>query len=212
MKNVKKLFEEFRLYVIIDYDLLGRRTLAVAKTIIKCGVKVIQLRAKSLTDGEFFRLASELKTLTVAKHVHFIINDRVDICLALDVCGIHLGQTDLPAIVARTIISPPKIMGISTHNVKEAITAEQNAADYIGVGPIYFTQTKVDAGEPVGLQLITEIQKTVNIPIIAIGGINKERVSAVISAGAFGVAIAGAIFQTKDIVRTTKQLLECVES
>ncbi len=178
------------LYAIIDYDLLRDRIYEVTQQIITAGVKIIQFRAKNLTDKELVTHALKLRHL--AQDITFIINDRPDIALVVEADGVHLGQDDLPVSLARRLLKD-KIIGISTHNLEQAIAASKEEIDYLAIGPIYQTTTKKNALPPIGPKIIQEIKKITNIPVFAIGGINEENLEEVIKAGADGVAVASAL-------------------
>lgn len=161
--------------------------------VLKAGIKFIQYREKDKTRRQLYEEALELRRLTHSFNATLIINDHADIALAVDAEGVHLGQEDLPLKEARKIMGR-KIVGISTHNIKQAKAAEAGGADYIGFGPIFHTTTK-DAGIPVGVDNLRIIKQNVNIPVIAIGGINLDNIESVINAGADAVAVATAILK-----------------
>ncbi len=190
------------LYFITDGKLTKKTILDDVKAAIKSGIKIIQYREKEKSTRLMYQETKEIKKLCDKNNVLFIINDRIDICQAVDADGIHLGNDDIPYEKARQILKN-KIIGLTIHNVKEAIQAEKLGADYIGVSPIFETKTKDDAGPAAGLELIKDVKKAVNIPQVAIGGINMENIDKVIKAGATSAAVISAII-TKDDVE-----LEC---
>ncbi len=159
--------------------------------ILTSGIKFIQYREKEKPRQRIYEEAIKLRRLTRDFNAVLIINDYADIALAVDADGVHLGQEDLPLNAAREIMGE-KIIGISTHNLEQAKAAEAGGADYIGFGPIFHTTTK-DAGKPVGIDGLSIVKKNVNIPVVAIGGINLDNIEAAISAGADAVAVASAI-------------------
>ncbi len=166
----------------------------MTKKVLAGGVRWIQYRDKFRTRREIFEEALSLRRLTKEYSAIFIVNDYVDIAFCTDADGVHLGQDDLPLKEARKIMGKKKIIGISTHNLEEAVTAEREGADYIGFGPVFRTNTK-DAGEPRGTGLLKEVKTKVKIPVVAIGGINLENIKTVLSTGVDGIAIASAILK-----------------
>jgi thiamine-phosphate pyrophosphorylase len=198
----------WRLYVVTDERLSrGRSHLQVAEEAIRGGADVIQLREKSASSGSFFRAALALRTLTRNAGVPFIVNDRLDIALAADADGVHVGRDDLPAAVARRILGPGKILGVSAETVEEAVAAERDGADYLGVGPVFEARgTKPDAGEPVGVERIARIRAQSRLPIVAIGGIGPENARKIRKAGASAAAILSAIVAADDIALAARRL------
>ncbi|MEO5361573.1 MAG: thiamine phosphate synthase [Nitrospirota bacterium] len=166
--------------------------------LIGAGVKWVQLRDKEATRLAVYKAARLMKELTKANGLTLIINDYADIAAAVDADGVHLGQNDLPLSEARKILGADKLIGISTHNLEQAVKAQEDGADYIGFGPIYATSTK-KAGPPKGHQSIIEIRSHIHIPIAAIGGINEENVAELIEAGADALAVASAIMDAEEI-------------
>lgn len=193
------------LYPILDSLLFGDNLIKVAKELVELEVPLLQLRIKDREDREFARLALEIREITKGTRTLFMVNDRLDIALVSGADGLHLGQDDLPLSLARGILGPEKLIGLSTHSVQEAIEAEALGADYIGLGPIFKTSTKPHL-VPKGIALIKEVRKRVNIPIVAIGGINKENVAEVLSSGADGVAVASCLAKTKDLPKAVREI------
>ncbi|MBD3232168.1 MAG: thiamine phosphate synthase [candidate division Zixibacteria bacterium] len=204
----------WKLYVITDEVLSrGRTHQRIAEVSLKGGAYVIQLRDKKVSGKMLFEVACEIRELTRRAGVPFIVNDRVDIAIASGADGVHVGQDDLPAKIARELIGDEMILGVSAITVDQAIQAEQDGADYIGFGPVYEARgTKSDAGEPLGLKLLREACSQCSIPVIAIGGINKDNVSKVIKAGAYGAAVISAIVASEDIERATFEIKSEIES
>ncbi|MBI4752789.1 thiamine phosphate synthase [Candidatus Desantisbacteria bacterium] len=200
------------LYLILDYGLFGERIWDrdCIKEIITAGVDVVQLRVKNMPDSKLILLGNMLRKITEEAAVLLIINDRVDIALAVKADGVHLGQDDIPIDVARKLIGD-KIIGISTHSLTQAQQAEKNGADYIGIGPVYSTTTKQDVGKPIGCEIVHEICKTVSLPVVAIGGINQDNLTEVIKTGAGGIAVANTVLETDDPVATTKKIAGAVK-
>jgi len=191
---------DYTLYVIVQEKFSGGRDLVeAAGSAIAGGATVIQLRGKESSDSRLLEKSLELRRLTRSKGVPLIINDRIDIALAVDADGVHLGQDDLPVSTARQLLGPGKIIGVSAFSLEQAHRARRQGADYIGVGPVYDTKTKEDAARPVGLELLRQISEEIDLPWVAIGGINKSNVSEVVSAGAKGVAVVTAVISAPDI-------------
>ncbi len=179
-----------RVYPITDTRISGRSHAEQVKLLSEAGATVIQLREKILSPREFHREATAALDIARATGVRIIINDRVDIALALHADGVHLGQSDLPPVEARRLLGPDAIIGFSTHNLEQAHAATELPVDYIAVGPIFATTSKEAAEVPVGTSLVTSVRKALGpIPLVAIGGITSENARAVISAGADAVAV-----------------------
>jgi len=198
----------WRLYVITDERVSrGRSHLQVAEAAIRGGADVLQLRDKESSSGRLFQVAMQLRRLTREAKVPLIVNDRLDIALAADADGIHVGQADLPASVARGIMGPGRILGVSAETVAEAMAAQEDGADYLGVGPVFEARgTKPDAGRPLGLGLIAEIRRHCRLPIVAIGGINAENARKVRDAGADAAAVISAVASADDIAQAARRL------
>lgn len=195
------------LYVIIDTpSLKGRRHTEVAGQAIRGGARVIQLRDKVSTKRELLPIAQELKTLCAERNVLFIINDNLDLALAVDADGLHLGLDDLPTAVARRLLPVGKVLGSSVLNVKQAITAQKDGADYIAVGSIYPTLSK--AIKVVGLAGLRRVRQAISLPLVAIGGINQDNVVEVLAAGADSVAVISAVLGAHDVARASRQMTE----
>jgi len=160
--------------------------------VLRSGVRWVQYREKGKSRREVYEEADRLRKLTQDFNAVLIVNDHADIAMCVNAEGVHLGQEDLPLREARKIMGKNRIVGISTHSLEQAIEAEKGGADYIGFGPVFHTTTK-DAGRPKGVSILREVKKQVNIPVIAIGGINLENIQLVLDAGADAVAVASAI-------------------
>lgn len=206
--DLRNLISDWKLYVITDEELSkGRSHFQIARAAIAGGADVIQLRDKTADSLKLYQTALEIRTLTRQAVIPFIMNDRLDIALAADADGLHVGQDDLPAKIARKLLGPHKILGISASSEEEAVQAEKEGADYLGVGPVFEARsTKADAGEPRGLQLIKNIRKRCSIPIVAIGGINQSNVKSVIEVGAQCAAVISAIVSAPDVAEATRML------
>ncbi len=205
------------LYLILDYGLLGEKIWDrdYIGEIIAAGVSVIQLRVKqniqNMPDSKLITLAHMLRKITEEASIPLIINDRTDIALAIGADGVHLGQDDLPIAVARNLMGN-KIIGISNHSLAQAQQAAENGADYIGIGPVYSTTTKHDAANPLGCKIIHEICKTVNLPIVAIGGINEDNLAQVLETGVHRIAVVSAVLTASDPAAVVKRMAEKIKS
>ena len=172
---------------------------------IRGGVTLVQLREKDCSSGEFYRTAVSIKGITDRHNVPLIINDRLDIALAVDAAGLHIGQTDLPASVARRILGPDKILGVSTATVEEAVKAEEDGADYLGVGAMFVTGTKKNA-RSVTMEGLRRIRESVSIPIVVIGGVSEKNCMQFNGTGVDGLAIVSAIIAKPDIEAAAREI------
>lgn len=179
---------------ITDRNLCPLTCMEMTQAVLRAGIKWVQYRDKEKDRLAFYRTALGLREITRCYGASFVVNDHADIAAAVDADGIHLGQDDLPLKEARKLLGREKIIGISTHSVEEAIRAEEDGADYIGFGPVFETATK-DAGTPRGTGMLEEVRGRVNIPVVAIGGIDAGSVSEVLSSGAGAVAVASAVLR-----------------
>ena len=199
---------DYTLYLVTDRDILGDRDLFTAvEEALKGGVTMLQLREKTASSRDFYQLAVRMKELAAAYQVPLIINDRLDIALAADAGGLHVGQDDLPVAVARRILGPGKILGYSVSTVEEAIYGEQNGADYLGASPVYATGSKVDAGSPIGTDGLRQIKQSVAIPVVGIGGIGEANILDVKRAGVDGASVISAIMGSRDLKRAASALI-----
>jgi len=195
--------KDFRLYAITGEEFhKGRELLEVMEAAILGGADIIQLRDKKSSKRDVLTKARALRELTKKHDVLFIVNDHIDVALAVDADGIHLGQDDLPLSEARKIMGPNKIIGISTHAIEEAREAEKNGADYIGVGPVFPTKSKEDVVAPVTTAYVQEVAREITIPFVAIGGIKLHNVDQVLAAGATRICAVSEIVGADDIIKT----------
>jgi len=191
---------DYTLYLVTDAGLsLGRPLTHVVEAAVRGGVTVVQYREKSATTRRMIEEAREVRQLCRAAGVPFIVNDRVDVALAVDADGVHVGQDDMPAYLARRMIGKGRILGVSAGNVQEAKKAMADGADYIGASPIFATPTKPDAPAPMGVEGLRQLAGAVSIPVVAIGGINARNAASIIAAGAAGVAVVSAVVAAEDI-------------
>lgn len=170
------------------------------------GITFLQLREKELSDEEFLKEALEIKDMVKEYNIPFVINDNVDVAIKCDADGVHVGQSDMKATDVRSKIGKDKILGVSAHTLEEAKEAERMGADYLGVGAVFSTSTKLDADD-VSFDTLKEICESVNIPVVAIGGISKDNILKLKGSHVDGVAVVSAIFASKNITEDTKQLL-----
>jgi len=190
---------DYSLYLVTDRGLArGRSTFDIVKAAVSGGVTCVQLREKDCSTLEFIEQALAIKNFLGEREVPLIINDRLDVALAVAADGVHLGQSDMPLEMARKIAGPSMLIGISAESVQDAVQAEKGGADYLGVSPIYATPTKTDTVFPLGLEGLREIKKRVKIPLVGIGGLNKSNAAEVIRNGADGVAVVSAIVAAED--------------
>ena len=197
---------DYSIYLVTDRELMSTETLeeAVEQAMIG-GCTLVQLREKDCSSFDFYNTAVKVKEITDKYNVPLLINDRLDIALAVDAAGVHVGQSDLPATVVRKIIGNDKIIGVSTGSLEQAIKAQKDGADYIGVGAMYATGTKKDAN-PTSMEELKKIRENVSLPIVVIGGINKERIKDFEGMGIDGLAIVSAIIAQSDISLAAKEL------
>ncbi len=188
---------DFSLYLIADVAQIKENLISSVKLAIDGGVKAVQLRGKDLPARELLKIGERLRHLTHIESVKLFINDRIDVAMAIEADGIHLGQNSMPVRLAREISGDRFIIGVSTHGLKEAMDAEEGGADLITVGPIFETESKLRYGLPIGLAKLDDVCEKVKIPVFAIGGINRERVGSVMKKGAHGVAVISAILKAE---------------
>ncbi|HEY0151519.1 MAG TPA: thiamine phosphate synthase [Longimicrobium sp.] len=189
----------------------GRTLLDVVRAALRGGAPSVQLRAKDASAREAALLARELLVETRAAGALLFVNDRVDVALAVGADGAHLGDEDLPLAAARRIVPPGFLLGMSADSVELALQAERDGADYLGVGPVYGTASKADAGAPIGTARIAEVAAAVRIPIVGIGGIHAHNAAPVVHAGAAGVAVISAVMHPDDPEAATRALMEAVK-
>ena len=199
--------EAFRLYLVTNrYQDSLESFLEKVETACRSGVTIIQLREKNLTTNQYYQLAKQVKEITDAYQVPLIIDDRLDICLAVDAAGLHIGDDELPVSVARKVLGPEKILGVTAKTVKRALEAETSGADYLGTGAIFPTTTKENA--PITLiSTLKTICQTVAIPVVAIGGLTSENIDQLIGTGIVGVAVVRDLMQAEDIEAKTQAFL-----
>ena len=198
----------FNLYLITDrLNLPGKRNLLTAvRQALKGGVRAIQLREKDLEAGELLGLAHKMRKLTDEFNAKLFINDRFDIALAAGADGVHLTQNSIPVDVVRNTVKKKLLIGVSTHSLKEARQAEKGGADFITLGPVYKTASKLKYGDPVGINKFKSITKKISIPVFALGGIKIKNIGEVKDAGANGVSMISEIFGADNIQKRTVEI------
>lgn len=200
------------LYLVTDRAWLKEESLAdQVEQAVKSGATFIQLREKKLTLTEFIREAKKIKLIADAYHIPFVINDNIDVAMAIDADGVHVGQTDMDARDVRKIIGNDKILGVSVRTVEQALTAQNCGADYLGVGAVFPTETKLDA-DKVSFDTLREITKRVRIPVVAIGGIDENNILDLKGNHIDGVAVVSAILAKPDICLATQNLKKLAEA
>ena len=199
--------EALKLYLVTNrYQDSLENFLEKVETACRSGVTIIQLREKNLTTNQYYQLAKQVKKITDAYQVPLIIDDRLDVCLAVDAAGLHIGDDELPVSVARKVLGPEKILGVTAKTVKRALEAEEGGADYLGTGAIFPTTTKENA--PITLiSTLKTICQTVAIPVVAIGGLTSENIDQLIGTGIAGVAVVRDLMQAEDIEAKTQAFL-----
>ena len=199
--------EALRLYLVTNrYQDSVESFLKKIEKACRSGVTIVQLREKNLTTNQYYQLAKQVKEITDAYQVPLIIDDRLDVCLAVDAAGLHIGDDELPVSVARQVLGPEKILGVTAKTVKRALEAEEGGADYLGTGAIFPTTTKENA--PITLiSTLKTICQRVAIPVVAIGGLTSENIDQLIGTGIAGVAVVRDLMQAEDIEAKTQAFL-----
>ncbi|EOB22102.1 thiamine-phosphate pyrophosphorylase [Streptococcus mitis 11/5] len=199
--------EALRLYLVTNrYQDSLQSFLEKIETACRSGVTIVQLREKNLTTNQYYQLAKQVKEITDAYQVPLIIDDRLDVCLAVDAAGLHIGDDELPVSVARKVLGPDKILGVTAKTVKRALEAEEGGANYLGTGAIFPTTTKENA--PITLiSTLKTICQRVAIPVVAIGGLTSENIDQLMGTGIAGVAVVRDLMQTEDIETKTQAFL-----
>ena len=199
--------EALRLYLVTNrYQDSLESFLEKVETACRSGVTIVQLREKNLTTNQYYQLAKQVKKITDAYQVPLIIDDRLDVCLAVDAAGLHIGDDELPVSVARQVLGPDKILGVTAKTVKRALEAEEGGANYLGTGAIFPTTTKENA--PITLiSTLKTICQRVAIPVVAIGGLTSENIDQLIGTGIAGVAVVRDLMQAEDIEAKTQDFL-----
>ena len=199
--------KDLLLYLCTDRVLaLGRTVVGAVEAAIEGGVTMVQLREKDSSTRTFYDMALAVQAVTKSYHIPLVINDRLDIALAVGAEGLHIGQSDLPLRAARRLAVDRLFIGVSAGTVAEALIAQEEGADYLGVGPVFPTGSKADARNPIGLDQLGNIRSAVHIPVIGIGGIGPRNVEAVMKTGIAGIAVISAILSQRDIRTAAEHL------
>ncbi|WP_207739674.1 thiamine phosphate synthase [Paraclostridium bifermentans] len=200
--------KELKFYLVTDSDILrGRDFYNSIEEALKGGVTMLQLREKNASGKEFLEKAIKLRELTKKYNVKFIINDRVDIAMLCDADGVHVGQSDIPANKVRELIGEDKIVGVSARTVEEALTAKENGADYLGVGAMFTTRTKLDA-KSVSIEKLKEIKEVIKLPVVAIGGLSLSNIDKLKECNVDGYAVVSAILGAENIKLECEKWIE----
>lgn len=204
---------DFHLLLVTDRSVVRGRSLPSAlQEAVDAGVPAIQLRERDLPTRELFLLAQQVHATTRGRAVPLIINDRVDLAVALDLDGVHLRATSLPVPVARRVVGEHRLVGVSAHSVEEVQRAGDEGADYVILGPIFETPSKREFGAPLGLTVLAAACRHSSVPVFAIGGITRERIEVVRDAGAFGVAMIGGILARENVGAATTEMCAVVRA
>ncbi|MFL0250566.1 thiamine phosphate synthase [Clostridium neuense] len=204
-------YVNYSLYLVTERSLLcGIELEQAVEEAILGGTTLVQLREKNISTMDFYKIAVDIKKVTDKYNVPLIIDDRLDIALAVDAAGIHVGQSDMPCDIARKLVGKDKIVGVSAGSVEEALKAQKDGADYLGVGAVFPTGTKKDATD-VSIETLKEIVEKVNIPVVAIGGVSADNVDKLADTGIDGISVISAILGKKDVRKAAKELKEAVE-
>lgn len=199
----------YSLYLIADVQFLSpTHPGEKIRKAVAGGVTIVQLRAKKLPDRDFYQLAQKIKESLSPLSIPFIIDDRIDIALAVDADGVHLGQKDLPVKVARHLLGPQKIIGLTANRLEEALSGEKEGADYLGIGPVFPTSTKENPAPVIGPDRFKAFLSQLSLPVLAIGGINPERALELKTTGAAGIAISSFILQNPDPEKAARLLIK----
>jgi thiamine-phosphate diphosphorylase len=202
---------DWSLYFVADVSAAGGRDLAaLVEAAAEGGVTAVQLRAKELGTRDFLNLALRLVERLAARRVPLLINDRVDVTIACGAAGVHLGQDDLPVADARRLLGKGRVIGLSVNTLQEALAAEAAGADYIGLGPVFATTTKVTPLPVLGAEGVARVRTRVKLPIIAIGGVNEENARRLMEAGADGVAVVSALMNASDPAAAARRLRQAL--
>ncbi len=203
-------FDDANFYFVTDSELSKNNIFSDAENAIKAGCKIIQYREKNKSTKDMIEEARQLKEICEGKAI-LLVDDRVDVALAVGVDGVHIGQEDIPYETARLLLGMNKIIGLTVHNLEEAIEAEKLGVNYIGLAPIFKTDTKEDAREPIGTKMIETVRKNVSLPIVAVGGINKHNVKDVIDSGADSVVSIYAVLSSDNVYNEVSEFVKIIK-
>lgn len=203
----------FKLYLITDRKLFGDTPsfFSAISEALEGGVKALQLREKDLGIRELLEMAYRLREMTNKHGARLFVNDRVDVALAADADGVHLGESCMPVFAARKVVGKGKLIGVSTHGMDQAIQAEKDGADFVTLGPVFETPSKIRYGKPLGIDIIRRAADRLSVPFYAIGGISRDRAGEVMQAGCRGVALISAVLASEDIKTETEELMRLLK-
>lgn len=208
MRELASPWIDFNLYLITGREeLLGRELDVVVEEALKGGVRAVQLRDKGASTKELYETAHELRRLTARYGAKLFINDRADVALAVDADGVHIGSTSLPLYKVRRLLGERKLIGVSCHNQAQAITAQEMGADFITFGPVFYTPSKADYGEPVGPAKLARVAELLQIPVFALGGVKLDNCAEAVACGVHGVALISAVLSAPDPRDAARKLL-----
>ena len=203
---------DFSLYLITDRGLApGKPIQDIVAKALQGGVTCVQVREKNCDGNEFLVISRSIQKISRAANVPFLINDRIDIALVSDADGVHIGQDDIPLGPARTLVGSNRLVGVSAGTIEDAREAEAGGADYIGAGPVFSTDTKNDAGKPIGIEGLQQIVESVSIPVVGIGGIHRKNVRGVIQCGAAGAAVISAIISAENPESAAREIYDVIQ-
>ena len=203
---------DFNLYLITDRKQTTRSLPEAVRLALQGGVRAIQLREKGLPVRGLLSLAQEIRKITREFNAKFFVNDRVDVAVAVEADGVHLGHESMPPEAVRRIVGKRLLIGVSTHNIKEAKAAETGGADFITFGPVFFTASKAPFGHPVGLDYLADAKKSVGIPLFGLGGIKTDNAARVLTYGADGVSMISEIFGSPDIEGAAQKVVSAIST
>ena len=203
-------FDDANFYFVTDSELSKNNIFSDAENAIQAGCKIIQYREKNKSTKDMIEEARQLKEICEGKAI-LLVDDRADVALVVGADGVHIGQEDIPYETARLLLGMNKIIGLTVHNLEEAIEAEKLGVDYIGLAPIFKTDTKEDAREPIGTKMIETVRKSVSLPIVAVGGINKHNVKDVIDSGADSVVSIYAVFNSDNVYNEVSEFVKIIK-
>jgi thiamine-phosphate pyrophosphorylase len=204
---------DYSLYLVTDRGLSrGRPTLEIVRAAVRGGVTCVQLREKTCSTREFIEEALKVKAFLKSSGVPLIIDDRVDVALAVGADGVHLGQSDMPLPAARSLVGEAMVIGISVESIADAVEAQAGGADYLGVSPIFATPTKTDTAAPLGLAGLTAIRAAVTLPLVAIGGLNDRNAAEAVRSGADGIAVVSAIVAAENPEQAARHLKAAIHA
>ena len=203
-------FDDIDFYFVTDSELSKNEIFSDVEDALKAGCKIVQYREKNKSTKDMTEEAKKLKKICDGKAV-FLVDDRFDVALAVDADGVHIGQEDIPFETARMLLGKDKIIGLTVHNLEEAVEAEKLGVDYIGLAPIFKSGTKEDARDPVGTEMIKIVKKKVSLPIVAVGGINKHNIKEVIEAGANSIVSIYAVLNSNDVYDSVSEFIRIIK-